>query len=534
MKKILYFGFSLVMLAVTPLSLTSCIDETEPTDGATQEQVEQSDQALEANLLGLNNQFIKIWNSSRHWTFGYGAMMIVRNIQSGEALFSANGDNYDQFWTWSWDRYGSRDYLYGQFLWNYQNGFVMAANNVIALTDTINGSDEIKGIAAAAIAFRSLIYLDMAREYEFLENDKTEAKSPEGMDISGLTVPIVTEKTTEEESRNNPRVTRETMFKFLEKDLHAAARLITGFENQSKTMPHLDCVYGLLARLYMWVEDYPNAEKYARLAIDASESQPITEDDALNIQMGGNDINQWMWGAQYSDGDVHNLINWASFMTAENMYGYSGPLALGGAGCLPQIDAAHYARLSNTDWRKKEFIAPSNRHPLYGQTPLIDKGFLPYLEPYTSVKFRPNLGKYDDYTKGNVTAYPIMRVEEMYFIEAEAAAHQDVSRGKQLLANFMALRDPNYTCSATSTDDVVEEIVFQKMIELWGEGQTFFDIKRLDLPVTKKYSGSNWISNAQFNTPRRPAWMNWAIVKTEENNNTAVKNYNNPDPSGHY
>ena len=98
----------------------------------------------------------------------------------------------------------------------------------------------------------------------------------------------------------------------------------------------------------------------------------------------------------------------------------------------------------------------------------------------------------------------------------------------------MALRDPNYTCSATSTDDVVEEIVFQKMIELWGEGQTFFDIKRLDLPVTKKYSGSNWISNAQFNTPRRPAWMNWAIVKTEENNNTAVKNYNNPDPSGHY
>ena len=52
-----------------------------------------------------------------------------------------------------------------------------------------------------------------------------------------------------------------------------------------------------------------------------------------------------------------------------------------------------------------------------------------------------------------------MRVEEMYFIEAEAAAHLDAAQGVALLTDFMKkYRDPNYVCPVSSTDDVVEEI----------------------------------------------------------------------------
>ena len=79
-----------------------------------------------------------------------------------------------------------------------------------------------------------------------------------------------------------------------------------------------------------------------------------------------------------------------------------------------------------------------------------------------------------------------MRVEEMYFIEAEAVAHTNAAKGKELLETFMkTYRYPKYTCKVSSTDDVVEEIVFQKRVELWGEGQTFFDIKRLNYSVTR-------------------------------------------------
>ena len=136
---------------------------------------------------------------------------------------------------------------------------------------------------------------------------------------------------------------------------------------------------------------------------------------------------------------------------------------------------------------------------------------------------------------GAATAYPIMRVEEMYFIEAEAAAHQNASQGQSLINNFMKnYRDPAYN-TTLSGDALVEEIVFQKRVELWGEGQTFFDIKRLNYSVTRGYPGTNCTDiQCLLNTKGRPAWMNYVIVRTEENNNSALINYNNPDPTDKY
>ena len=124
----------------------------------------------------------------------------------------------------------------------------------------------------------------------------------------------------------------------------------------------------------------------------------------------------------------------------------------------------------------------------------------------------------------------------MYFIEAEAAAHQDAARGAKLLTEFMKnYRDPNYSTKKTSTDDVVEEIVFQKRVELWGEGQTFFDIKRLNYSVTRGYPGTNCGDElSRLNTKGRPAWMNLVLIRTEANNNKALVGKNNPDPSDLY
>lgn len=128
-----------------------------------------------------------------------------------------------------------------------------------------------------------------------------------------------------------------------------------------------------------------------------------------------------------------------------------------------------------------------------------------------------------------------MRVEEMYFIEAEAAAHLKAADGIALVNDFMKkYRDSQYECKVTDTDEVVEEILFQKRIELWGEGLTFFDIKRLDMSVTRGYEGTNFSDATRFNTDGRPAWMNICIVKTEGNNNSALVGYGNPDPSNCY
>ena len=63
---------------------------------------------------------------------------------------------------------------------------------------------------------------------------------------------------------------------------------------------------------------------------------------------------------------------------------------------------------------------------------------------------------------------------------------------------------------------------------------TFFDFRRLNMSVDRTYKGSNWLGLAKCKTNGRPAWMNWVIPQNEEKNNSALADYNNPDPSDAY
>lgn len=259
----------------------------------------------------------------------------------------------------------------------------------------------------------------------------------------------------------------------------------------------------------------------------------MTETQALNTKTGFNVVDPWMWGAQQTSENrtvTSGIINWTSFVSDESSFGYCGT----GTGTYNEIDKNMYDRISNNDWRKLWFKAPKGT-ALDGKNLYVSDANGAIFLAYTSLKFRPGKGNSDDPNTGAATAYPIMRVEEMYFIEAEAAAHQDANKGKQLLEEFMKkYRNPSYTCKATSQADIIEEIVFQKRVELFGEGQTFFDIKRLNYSVTRGYADTNWRDVQRFNTNGRPAWMNYCIVQTEGNNNKAVTEYNNPDPSDTY
>ena len=199
-----------------------------------------------------------------------------------------------------------------------------------------------------------------------------------------------------------------------------------------------------------------------------------------------------------------------------------------------EIDLNMYNRISDTDFRKLEWVAPEGS-PLYGQNSYVSAEAKEKMPAYAALKFRPNEGNSDASSVGASASVPIMRVEEMYFIEAEAAAHRSAADGKQLVENFMReYRDPEYTCRVSTPEDVVEEIVFQKRVELWGEGQTFFDIKRLDYSVTRGYEGTLFEPLARFNTNGRPAWMNIVVPRSEVSNNGAIEGYNNPNPSDKY
>lgn len=532
-------------LAASSLLLTGCVDETVPTNGATAEQAKEASTANALNgVAAYLNRYSSGWSSSYHWAWAYGSLMTIRDIQSGDRVHT--DADYDQYYYFGRNLYMSQRYIFMQYPWNYYTALIKEANNVISVVDEETATDANLGYLGAGYAFRAMAYLDFARCYEYLPTKNTSPITDEGNDVSGLTVPIITQNTTEAEARNNPRASHETMAAFILSDLDKAESLVDKLEDTNNgSYPDLACVYGLKARLYMWNEDYANAKKYARLAIDAASVTPMTEDECLDPTSGFNSIDKWMWGASQNseNGLVQiGIVNWASWATNQCSFGYTG---VSGQTCpTVMINRSMYDRISNTDFRKLEFKGPE---PVEGSDTYATDSALwagvryiasieddcKALTDYAAFKFRPAQGNTNNYTTACSTSYPLMRVEEMYFIEAEAAAHLNASEGIALVTEFMRnYRDPQYTCTVTDVDDVVEEIVFQKRVELWGEGQSFFDIKRLNYSVVKSYTGTNVPDVYQQNTDGRPAWMNYCIVQTEGNNNAAIKGWNNPDPSG--
>lgn len=509
---------------------TSCVDETEPTHFATQEQASASSAATRALVYAMPAYFNHIDedlidNNSWHAAFGYGAMMIFRDLETNDRSIGTNYNGHFRYF--ACDKYMGKRYVYASYPWSYYYGFVLTTNKALAAIDINNCSDEQKGYYGIASAFRALCYLDLARTYEFLKNDKISSVNENGKDVEGLTVPIVTDTVGENQARNNPRATRAEMVKFIENDLNNAEKYIGFSTEDTNILPDLACVYGLKARLYMWLEDYVNAAKYAKLAISTTSTEPMTESECLDSQKGFNDLSKWMWGAkQTSEDDAvkTGIVNWTSWSSNETDFGYAG------VGAYNLIDANLYSQIDDNDFRKKEFIGPNG--PSSDQKVLTD-----LTKAYASLKFRPNEGNTGSYQTGAASAYPIMRVEEMYFIWAEAEAHQNAAQGKEDLIKIMTTylaRNPEYTFNGSTTDEIVNEIVKQKRIEFFGEGLTFFDVKRLNMSVDRTYNGSNWIDLAKLKTSGRPAWMNWVIPQNEEKNNTGLADYNNPDPSDAY
>lgn len=534
MKNISKFIIGIGCLASVSVSMTGCIDETFPTDVATDEQLTSSSKATEALLWAmpafLNKYDVLGQGGSAGYDWGYGSIMHIRDIMTEDMPVVSS--NYDHYSAWEGNYYIGPRYMSTQYIWNYFWKYVQTSNNIIMALNPETADATQLGYLGVGYAFRAHSYLDMAQMFEFLENDGTDAVNASGNNVLNLTVPIVKEDVTEESARNNPRATRQEMFDFILSDLDNAEQYIVNLDRTVKTLPDLSVVYGLKARLYMWVADYPKAQEYARKAIDVSGATPMTKDQWLSTTNGFNDISvsSWLWGSQMqSEDDVvkSGILNWTSWSSNEAVFGYAA------AGPVNMINVALYNKIADTDFRKLAWKAPAGS-ALEGQNTYCGS-MGASLPDYASLKFRPAQGNGDVSTTGAASAYPLMRVEEMYLIEAEAAAHQNATQGRDLLNSFMqTYRDAKYNCTASSTDAVVNEVVLQKRIELWGEGLTFFDVKRLNMSVTRGYSGTNFSEERRLNTNGRPAWMNICIVQTEENNNSALIGYENPDPSDVY
>lgn len=487
---------------------------------------------IERYLLDINNAMHYYFNESYHAGFGYGGVMHMRDVLTGDLYRPDNA--YNWFQNLAENQMGA-NYQSTVYMWRFYENAITACNKLIGAIDETKASQQQKQYLGVAYAFRAMYYLDIARMYEYLDCYETKPLSNTGKNIRNLTVPIITEKTTEKEVAQLTRATRDEMKAFIAGDLEKAGSLLTDYKRSNKQLPDLACVYGLQARLNMWVEDYAAAAVYARKAINQSGAKPLTKEEMFDLENGFNNMNvsSWMWGVQPNNNG--SLLSWSGWMSNEAAFGYASLVPV----CIaPSL----FKRIDLEDIRIKLFKSDESSGI---KEPHLSDEVYNALPRYASLKFRPYKGKYteQDMNIGSHSAYPLMRVEEMYFIEAEAKAHSSVREGLTLLENFMSqYRRPNYAL-VVNKDDVAKEsaikmIVEQKRIELWGEGLSFFDYKRLDMGVDRtNQDDQEYIPHSQqlCCALSRPAWMNlvfpssanrmykWNIIGQE-----------NPDPSGRY
>jgi hypothetical protein len=127
-----------------------------------------------------------------------------------------------------------------------------------------------------------------------------------------------------------------------------------------------------------------------------------------------------------------------------------------------------------------------------------------------------------------------MRVEEMYFIEAEASGlAQGVGAGVAKLNSFMqSYRQPDYNFTTGDQRALQLEILAQMRIEFWGEGNAFPSAKRIKPDIIQNYEGTNAPGDI-FKINMKGIKPNWNLVIPidEMEANVALEGLNNPDPT---
>jgi len=568
MKNILIKSIAILSAAFIA---AGCIEETFPTGSTvTSEQLEASPNALQYLVNGIPSAMMASGTAGYASAYGYHADFGLPGIhlmtESMLEDFTISGElGYFWFGAFFQNTAMGADYIYPAYFWDCYYGWIKLANDIIARAGEVTDETDQTVINALgqAYAYRAMCYLDLARLYEPKDNKY----APVSEDIKGLTVPIVTEATTEEIAKYNPRADREQMYDFIFSDLQMAEKYLSATDN-SYTNPTLGAVYGMYARAYVELgaaddkidrNAYEKAYEYADLAIKTSGKTPLTWQQWMDPQTGfnsGNSNNSWIWGLTLSVENASNIITNVAHLAPEAVWGYS-------ILSLPSVNKALYDRISYDDFRIMSWLDPeytwhpghenynpSNSYQFAGMDdPLagfeqwnIYTAYDYFLSqgaaPYVNLKFRPAGGQCVEYTEGNIADHVLMRVEEMYFIRIEAALRKKTASGldaaKKLLNEFMqTYRYSSYDCSSiTSETAFIQEMMLQKRIEFWGEGILFFDYKRLNQGITRGYNGTNFPAVARFNTDGRSPQWNVVITRSEYQSNTALnQELNNPDPT---
>ena len=561
------------------ISATSCIETTLPTDVLTADQVKEMASSQEGLLNGIVSYMISYdsWGGQTYPVndWGYPCQMFFREALGQDFPVLSSGYNY-----WYSIEAGTETRYTPYYTYRFYYNLIKCCNNLIGIVDPENCSTLSRQYLGCALAYRAMSYLDMARMFEYKRTGvaSVDSKADE-LGCWGLTVPIVTEDMTLEEIKQNPRAKFTDMYRYILTDLNNAEKYIDGFSRASKTLPNKSVVYGLKARLYLELGTrFENAPEDLQAMIESDSSNgaydkmnvssardcyqlareyarkaqvgytPTTAEQWLNSETGFNTpVDSWMWDIEVTTKEQLGYIYCSFSGTINSEADWS---MARGYNAVRMIGSSLYSMIEEGDWRRWSWI-----DPLYATT---DAGYSRFSEQeingtkikltnltkdewkalpaYTNTKFRYAPGGKSDYEVGMLTDLPLMRVEEMKFIEIETTAYLDgLAAGKDALISFIntyRYTDGSYDARKPINMQLfLSQLMTQKRIEFWGEGINYFDYKRLRMQV-RRSDNTNYEDQFVLDSVDGyvAPWMNYFILEYEYEMNPNI--VPNPDTSG--
>lgn len=522
-----------VLGVLASVALTGCYDmDTMPlSQNITEEQKVAAKEAnpdmAQASITGITSLFSTCMNvvstatTEVHSDFGFPSVMLASDSRAVDMVSEDIGYN------WFADQarlsdcnitgYGTR------IAWGNCYNQIFAANAAIKSISADTEDPTLQFYLAQGKAIRAFDYFVLAQIYQFTYKGNETAPC----------VMVITDLNEEEVAKNGcGRSTVEETYKQIITDLDDAIALLESsqlnpenvLESQPKRFLSLAAVYGLRARVNLVKNEWDAAAADAEKAITLFKGSPRSLANAAGPGFTSLDESDWMWGIAIAPTDrvvTSAIINWPSHMGSLN-YGYAS------VGAWRMINKALFESIPETDVRKTWFLDAD------GQSAGLSQAQQAYLDgkkasPYTQVKFDSYQGVI--YQDENANDIPLMRVEEMYYILAEAQAMGSAgpAAGTQTLVQFVkTYRDPAYAFAGGSAEDVQNECWMQRRVELWGEGLTTFDLMRLKKPFDRR--GGGWMSTLCYNIEPTDPVLLYCIPQTEINGNPGFTTEANNDP----
>ncbi len=482
----------IILIVFFSMIATSCEEtylDTAPTASVDAASTFATTKSASAALNGIYRALVVRYLDSQGHS-GHPAMMIILDHMGEDLMHGTTSASWHVNET-RWVAHRSDVNTMTRFPYQLYYRVIGNANLAIANIDNAKGTqaerDVVKG---EALALRGWSYFNLVQLYG-TRYDAT--KKPNAQ----LGVPLVLTPTVE----GLPRATVEEVYTQINKDLAQAATLLkTARINKSHI--NFEVTRGFQARVALTQQNWADAATFA-----ADAKKPYTLMSVAQYQEGFSDLAnpEWMWAFDHLEdqseffGAYHSYISCNYNSTVIRTY----PKA---------VNNKLYDAIPQTDVRAKMWVkAPTAANSI------VPPGGIRVA--YLNQKFRLP-GVPSTSAQGDI---PYMRASEMFLIEAEAKARlgQETDAAK-VMFDMVSKRDASYKQSTSKGATLLNEIYFQRRIELWGEGFRFLDLKRLNQPLNR--NGLNHIAalTVLFDVPPGDKQWEFLFPRREMDSNRAI------------